>query len=241
MSIQIYYFSGTGNSLFIARQLQKRIPGSTIIPMVGLLREKVIRTQGNTIGFVFPVHALTIPIAVKKFIAKLDIKSAEYVFAIATRYGSIFRGFEKIDYLLRKKQKQLDSHFILNMWNNESRHENYQVPSESDIASLEKVVLGANWISFRRPSTGNWPAVKKTWIIPSGAIQTRLSVTSWKKRSFSVWQWWSIPEGLITFTPIPSAMIAEYAPKSAYPKKSNWWSTSRFGKKVCCVICVSPV
>jgi ferredoxin len=146
MSTEIYYFSGTGNSLYVARELQKRIPDSIIIPMVSLLNKKVIQTQGEAVGFVFPVHALTIPIAVKKFIKKTDLKSSEYLFAIATRDGSIFRGFEKIDQLLKKKNKHLNSHFILNMCNNESRHKGYKVSSESDILSLEKVVhekLGA--------------------------------------------------------------------------------------------------
>ena len=85
MSTEIYYFSGTGNSLYVARELQKRITDSIIIPMVSLLNKKVIRTQGKTVGFVFPVHALTIPIAVKRFIKKTDMESSEYIFAIASR------------------------------------------------------------------------------------------------------------------------------------------------------------
>jgi len=141
MAAEIYYFSGTGNSLFVAKELQKRIPNSSLIPIVSLMDEKAVRTKGKTIGLVFPVHALTIPVAVKRFIRKADFASSEYLFAIATREGTIFRGFEKIDRLLKKKNKQLDSHFVLNMYNNESRHEGYKVPSESDILSLESAVL----------------------------------------------------------------------------------------------------
>lgn len=139
--VDIYYFSGTGNSLFVARALQKRIPGSRLIPIVGLLDEKIIKTTGKIIGFIFPVHALTIPIAVKRFIRKADFSSSEYLFAIATREGSIFRGFRLMDHLLKKKNKRLDAHIILNMYSNESRHEGYKVPSAADLASLEGVVL----------------------------------------------------------------------------------------------------
>jgi hypothetical protein len=32
METEIYYFSGTGNLLFAARELQKRLPGSAILP-----------------------------------------------------------------------------------------------------------------------------------------------------------------------------------------------------------------
>lgn len=141
MNTEIYYFSGTGNSLYVARELQKRIPDSNLIPMVSLLHKDIIQINAKSVGFVFPVHALTIPIAVKKFLKKTDMKSAEYVFAIATRYGTVFRGFKKIDQLLKKKNKHLDSHFVLNMCNNESRHKGYKVPSESDVLLLEKAVL----------------------------------------------------------------------------------------------------
>ena len=139
--VEIYYFSGTGNSLFIAKELQKRIPGSVLIPIVSLLDDRMIQTKGKTIGLVFPVHALTIPIAVKRFIRKTDFSSSEYLFAVATREGTIFRGFEKIDQLLRKKNRKLDAHFVLNMYNNESRHEGYKIPTESDILSFEKAAL----------------------------------------------------------------------------------------------------
>ncbi len=32
MKTEIYYFSGTGNSLFIAKEIQKRLPDAEIIP-----------------------------------------------------------------------------------------------------------------------------------------------------------------------------------------------------------------
>jgi len=143
MVTEIYYFSGTGNSLFVARELQKKIPDSVIIPIVGLLHKDVIKTNGKAIGIVFPCHALTIPIAVKRFIRKIDVESAEYIFAIATRYGTVFRGFDIINKLLRKKNKHLNAQFILNMCHNEAprSEKNYTVPSKSDILQIENTVL----------------------------------------------------------------------------------------------------
>ncbi len=140
MSTEIYYFSGTGNSLHVAKELQKRIPESKLIPIVSLLDGDVIKTSGRTVGFVFPVHALTIPIAVKKFLRKIDPTSAEYIFAVATREGTIFRGFNKIEELLKKKNKSLDAHFILNMYSNVSRDKGYKCPTETEISKIESVV-----------------------------------------------------------------------------------------------------
>ena len=33
MTIEIYYFSGTGNSLFIAQELKKRLPECSLVPI----------------------------------------------------------------------------------------------------------------------------------------------------------------------------------------------------------------
>jgi len=140
MSTEIYYFSGTGNSLYVARELQKRIPDSSLMPIVSLLHNDVICTNGDSVGIVFPVHALTIPIAVKKFLRKADMKSADYIFAIATRVGTIFRGFEKMDELLKKKNKRLASHFILNMYGNDPRCEHYESPTDTEISKRGSVV-----------------------------------------------------------------------------------------------------
>ena len=145
MNTDIYYFSGTGNSLFVAKELQSRIPGSNIIPIASLMQKTNFASSADIIGFVFPVHALTIPIVVNKFIQKLNITNGKYIFAVATRAGSVFRGFEKIDQLLKKKKRRLSSHFILEMYHNDSRHgseyQKYIVPSNADILALEKVVL----------------------------------------------------------------------------------------------------
>jgi len=56
MSTEIYYFSGTGNSLYVARELQKRIPETNLIPIVSLLNKDVIEIKGETLGLVFPIH-----------------------------------------------------------------------------------------------------------------------------------------------------------------------------------------
>ena len=77
MVTDIYYFSGTGNSLYVSRELEARIPDSNLIPIVsvlnGLNKNKMDKkTVAATIGFVFPCHGLTIPVPVKKFLKSLE-------------------------------------------------------------------------------------------------------------------------------------------------------------------------
>ncbi|MDD4097060.1 MAG: hypothetical protein PHP22_12560 [Oscillospiraceae bacterium] len=39
MTTTLYYFSGTGNSLHLAKELQKRLPDTLLVSMVRALRE----------------------------------------------------------------------------------------------------------------------------------------------------------------------------------------------------------
>lgn len=117
MAAEIYYFSGTGNSLHTAKELKKRIPEAKLIPIVSLLNRDIVKTSEETVGFVFPVHLMMAPKAVRTFIEKLDLQ-ADYIFAVATRGGSRTRAFEDLEKILKKHGKNLDSCFILNMANN---------------------------------------------------------------------------------------------------------------------------
>ena len=118
MSTEIYFFSGTGNSLHVARELQKRIPGSNLIPVVRLLRRDEIKSNSDTVGFVFPSFCVTIPIPVHDFLKKADLSSVQYIFAVCTRGGSPSQAFEYMNAILKKQGKKLHAHVNINMpWN----------------------------------------------------------------------------------------------------------------------------
>jgi len=134
--VEIYYFSGTGNSLHVAKELQKRIPEANLIPIVSLLHEDVIETNGEAVGFVFPIYVNSIPVPVRNFIKKLDLKSAKYIFAIATRAGSPHRAFIDIEKILKKRGRSLDSYFTLNMGANYLN----PIPTSEEITELESAV-----------------------------------------------------------------------------------------------------
>ena len=138
--VEIYYFSGTGNSLHVAKELQKRIPGTNLIPIVSLLKKDIIETNGETVGFVFPIHGMTVPIPVKKFTKKLDLKSTKYIFTIAARAGSQHRAFIEIEKILKKRGKSLNSYFTLNMASNDPKFKGWQPATSEKIAKLESEV-----------------------------------------------------------------------------------------------------
>lgn len=140
MSTEVYYFSGTGNSLHVAKELQKRIPETNLIAIAGLLNNEVIETSEETVGIVFPIHLAMAPAPVMEFLKKLDLKSAEYIFAIATRAGSPHRAFIDLDKILKKKGKSLDSFFTLNMPSNDPKFEDWHQSTAEEIADLESEV-----------------------------------------------------------------------------------------------------
>ena len=112
--MEIYYFSGTGNSLHVSRELKKRFPQSTLIPIISILKNEIIEPNAETIGIVFPIHAFTYPWIIKDFLQKIDLKSTSYVFAIATRI-CFTKIFSDINKLLANQNKTLDAYFSFEM------------------------------------------------------------------------------------------------------------------------------
>jgi ferredoxin/flavodoxin len=112
---EIFYFSGTGNSLYAAKELQKRLPDTELTPILQAMGEDAHRPRGEAVGLIFPLYATTTPKIVDRFIKKLDPRDVRYLFAVATRGGTVCNAFIQIDKLLRPKGRQLDAYFILNM------------------------------------------------------------------------------------------------------------------------------
>lgn len=140
MGVELYYFSGTGNSLHVAEQLRKRIPETKLIPIVSLLDRNIIETSAEIVGFVFPIHLSMAPGPVRKFLNKLDLKSAEYLFGIVTRAGSQYRAFTDFENILNKKGRVLDSYLSLNMASNDPKFEGWNPATDEEISDMEAEV-----------------------------------------------------------------------------------------------------
>lgn len=136
MSIKICYFSGTGNSYFIAKKINEYFEDSEMIPIVKALKDRNKAIEGQKIIIVFPIYALTIPIPVRIFLEEANFKNATYFCAIATRLGVKFSDFKRINKLI--KPHKLNAHFIINMGSNDVKVKNYKCPSDIE---LEKTAL----------------------------------------------------------------------------------------------------
>lgn len=76
--MKIFYFTGTGNSLYIAKRFNGELYS---IPQV-LKRDRYI-FEDEKIGIIFPTYGLSVPNIVKEFIEKITLISP-YIFVIMT-------------------------------------------------------------------------------------------------------------------------------------------------------------
>ena len=114
MVSQIFYFSGTGNCLAVARKFnEKSSIKSEIIPISGLNEKQVIKS--DRVGFIFPVYCHKVPDIVKNFIMSMEFISTPYIFAIVTHAGEPGQSLYDIKKLLAKKKKSLSFGIAIDM------------------------------------------------------------------------------------------------------------------------------
>lgn len=83
MNTTIYYFSGTGNSLRVARDLASELGETTVVPISSVMT-KEIHITSERIGIVFPVYVYGIPLMVSRFVDRINSPGDRYFFAVAT-------------------------------------------------------------------------------------------------------------------------------------------------------------
>jgi len=81
MTTRIYYFTGTGNSLWIARVLAQRLGAGEPVPIVGALRDGELSPGEQRIGIVTPVYMYRLPHLVVEFVKKLETKAPVFLVA----------------------------------------------------------------------------------------------------------------------------------------------------------------
>lgn len=118
MNTTIYYFTGTGNSLKIAKDLSERINGSRLVQINKKLMDSGIRAVAGKVGIVFPVYADGLPLIVEKFIRNLVINKNSYVFAVANFGGAVGMSLYQMEDLLAKKGINLSAAFEILMPDN---------------------------------------------------------------------------------------------------------------------------
>lgn len=96
MKTNIYYFTGTGNSLAIAKQLGDKLENSQLISIPKIIHKNEI-IASEVVGIVCPTYMHNIPLIVADFIKKL--KNPQYLFWVllnAGEPGNILKSVQKL-------------------------------------------------------------------------------------------------------------------------------------------------
>ena len=108
MNTVIFYFSSTGNSLYVAKRLKEEIGNTEIVSIKKALKEDKLNYSANRIGFVYPLHCFDIPPIVSDFLSRVKLNEDAYVFAVQVTGGDSSRnGFISINEKLASKNIQL--------------------------------------------------------------------------------------------------------------------------------------
>ena len=84
MSVTVFYFTGTGNSLAAARTLAGRLKEAVVLPLAGILHAgKKFQVHTEKAVFIFPVYCAGIPALVARALELVDLSKTSYVAAIA--------------------------------------------------------------------------------------------------------------------------------------------------------------
>ncbi len=117
MRTVIYYFTGTGNSLALARSLGLRLNGAELVNLRRLDGQDVT-IDADRVGIVFPVYSFGPPAIVKRFLEHIVSCQAPYVFAICNCGGMQGGTLQIVKELLERKNIRLNASFNIVMPSN---------------------------------------------------------------------------------------------------------------------------
>ena len=101
----IFYFSGTGNSLYAAKKIAAAIDDCRLEPLTGYLKHPYEVTD-KIVGLVCPVYCFGLPPIVEDFVRRLQAAPC-YIFGVVTMGGTQGRALGQLGSLLAEKGLRL--------------------------------------------------------------------------------------------------------------------------------------
>ena len=184
MSTAIYYFSGTGNSLVVARDIAEKTNG-TLISIPSLLKEEAIKTEADVIGLVFPVFYATndcgIPLIVARFVSKLENLGSKYIFAVCTCGYMPGTTIENLRKAIASRGGKLAAGFILRM---SSKKLGERKQQKMRVNRKEQVEAICKYVNARREGEFETRGLlRKILLAPLRALEKPIFMYRYKKLS----------------------------------------------------------
>jgi ferredoxin len=117
METTLFFYTGTGNSLWTARSIGALLNQARLIP-ISHHRKETIRSDSESIGLIFPVHIWGLPPPVVDFVSRLETNPSAYLFAVAVNAGQVAATLLQLQEQLLTKHLRLASGFSLELPSN---------------------------------------------------------------------------------------------------------------------------
>ena len=166
MKTTIYYFTGTGNSLIIAKSLSEKLEECELVPIAKVWEDDHLASSSEKVGFIFPLYYAGLPKIVYDFLRKIELAKSNYFFSVITNAGDInITPLQQIETILNTKSKTLSAGFYILMPNNyiigydvhsEARQKEYFEEANKKIDTIQKIIekneknLGKDFFEKRR-------------------------------------------------------------------------------------------
>jgi len=116
MNTTIYFFTGTGNSLKIARSISDNLEDCELVPIAKVWQEDNLTATSEKVGFIFPLYYSGLPKIVFDFLNKIDLSKTGYFFAVVVSAGGTTEfPFQQLERILNTKAKKLHLGYIIVM------------------------------------------------------------------------------------------------------------------------------
>ena len=115
--IEIYYFSATGNSLAVARDMAQRLKAG-LTPATRTMDRESIHSTAGAIGFVFPIYDFKPPPIMDDLVRKIEQLDSKYLFAVCTYGIAPARSLRQFDKVIRSCGGHLSAGFSVGMPHN---------------------------------------------------------------------------------------------------------------------------
>jgi formate hydrogenlyase subunit 6/NADH:ubiquinone oxidoreductase subunit I/flavodoxin len=133
MSAKIFYFTGTGNSLMVAKAIGDDLGDSEVTSIARSEDEEHDRSY-DTLGIVFPVYWGGLPLKVLEFLPTLKNIKGSYIFAVETHAGGPGNALSQLRAEIQQIGLDLSAGFLLRMPSNYII--SYDAPSKQGVQRI---------------------------------------------------------------------------------------------------------
>jgi len=184
----VYYFSGSGNSLAVARDIAAGC-GGELTAIASAIDEERITTDADIMGIVFPVYHGGLPNIVTRFCEKIGGLEKKYIFAVCTHGGSPALAIEHLADAVEARGGKLAAGFAVRMpfnyigWSRRLREVDEETQKEmfDNWKSRSQGILA--YFAARKTGTFETSSERIARLVESLRLYERIGKRAWLRRA----------------------------------------------------------